>query len=106
MGSDVNVLGEAYRASYKDFGEQELDGYCDESAREIWVRRDERKGDGPYFKDYAAIQRKIMRHEIVHAFFLESGLGYTYGNDEALVDWIAVMVPKMVRAFEMAGSMD
>ena len=105
MGAEVCVLGETYKAGYKDFGEQELDGYCDESVKEIWVRRDERPGS-PSFKDYAAIQRKIMRHEIVHAFFLESGLGHTYGNDEALVDWIAVMVPKMVRAFEAAGSMD
>lgn len=39
-------------------------------------------------------REEVIRHEIVHAFFAESGLS-SYGNDEVLVDWIAKQLPKI-----------
>ena len=36
-----------------------------------------------------------FRHEIVHALFIQSGLDYTYGDDECLVDFLAVQIPKI-----------
>lgn len=40
---------------------------------------------------------KVLRHELVHAFLYESGL-LAYSSDEKIVDWIAVQLPKMVKA--------
>lgn len=46
-------------------------------------------------------QKEVLRHEIIHAFFSESGLG-GYNVDEQLVDWIAKQFPKIKRCFEEA----
>ena len=47
----------------------------------------------------------IYRHEIIHAFFNESGITYRYDSDEEdfLVDWIARQFPKMKKIFEELG---
>ena len=39
----------------------------------------------------------VMRHEIIHAFFEESGLDFDYCHDETLVDWIAIKIPQIVK---------
>lgn len=46
-------------------------------------------------------------HEIVHAFFFESGLGgeSDYAQNEELVDWIARQGPKLYRAWAEAGAL-
>lgn len=51
--------------------------------------------------------RHVMRHEIIHAFIHESGLGsqshspvYGWGNDEEIIDWFAAQYPKMYPIFE------
>ena len=43
--------------------------------------------------------KNVLRHEIIHAFFFESGLD-TYCNNEELVDWLAIQVPKMIDVFD------
>ena len=40
------------------------------------------------------LTRKIIRHEVIHAYFHEAGLS-DYGDDEVLVDWLAIMLPKL-----------
>ena len=42
---------------------------------------------------------EVLRHEIIHAFFIESGLE-DYNSNEQLVNWIAIQFPKMIKAFE------
>lgn len=42
---------------------------------------------------------KVIRHEIVHAFFHESGL-MDYCQGGQLVDWIALQIPKIIKAME------
>lgn len=39
--------------------------------------------------------KRVTRHEIIHAFLYESG---SCDYDEKLVDWIAVMLPKLYAA--------
>jgi hypothetical protein len=43
--------------------------------------------------------KRILRHEIVHAFMFESGLGCDsdWAHNEELVDWIALQMPKLIR---------
>lgn len=42
---------------------------------------------------------ETLRHELVHAFAYESGLwGQSWAKDEEIVDWIALMIPKLNKA--------
>lgn len=43
--------------------------------------------------------KKIIRHELVHAFFMESGMT-KYSEDETLVEWVASQFEKMRFAFD------
>lgn len=45
---------------------------------------------------------KVLRHEIIHAFFTESGLNSEcdYATNEELIDWIAIQFPKIVKVLE------
>ena len=49
--------------------------------------------------------KEVLRHEMIHAFFDESGLD-EYSNDERLVDWIAMQFPKMLEVFLELGCCD
>ena len=44
--------------------------------------------------------REVMRHEIIHAFFSEAGLD-DYSDNEQLVNWLAIQIPKMNDVFTM-----
>lgn len=67
------------------------------------------KQDPDSVKDLVAYQKKVLRHEIVHAFLYERGLWQnSYGSkcwaqNEEMVDWIAIQEPKLNRAFKEAG---
>jgi hypothetical protein len=56
--------------------------------------------DSPNYEKEARY-KETMRHEIIHAFFHESGLE-DYCNDEVLVDWLAKQWNKMSIAFQEA----
>lgn len=47
-------------------------------------------------------QKKILRHEIIHAFFHESGLT-DYYRDEVLVDYLAIQFYKLDEIFKKLG---
>lgn len=42
----------------------------------------------------------VARHEIIHAFLYESGIR---DHDEKMVDWVAMMLPKMYETCFKAG---
>lgn len=48
------------------------------------------------------LDRKVLRHEIIHAFLHESGLS-TYGEDEVLTDWLALQFPKIAKVLSELG---
>ena len=110
--STVSVLGEEYTIHYlnpeDDATLNHCQGYTDESTRKIVVRRDLADHDDPMnVSDWSAIRKATTRHEIVHAFFFESGLGCEsdYAQNEELVDWIARQGPKLYRAWAEAGAL-
>ena len=117
----VSILGTEYQIEVKKYDEEEAfarcniigrcSGYektiqiCDMTTHPNW------KEESPV--SCAAIQREITRHEIIHAFLDESGLGdnaHTYNGpwtqNEEMVDWIAQQHPKLERAFREAGCAD
>lgn len=103
----IDILGTPYIIQRKSESEdpklKDLLGYCDPSVKKIVVGRLMKKEDS--VQDLEVIERKVMRHEIVHAFMRESGLAENseWGTDETLIDWIAIQFPKMLKAFEDSG---
>ena len=102
----VNVLGVEYTIKksnkIEDLGLAECDGYCDHSTKTIVIDT---------FKIYEGLpdalgsldeyEKKVIRHELVHAFLFESGLGSnSWAKNEEIVDWIACQFPKMMKIFE------
>lgn len=104
----LNVLGTEYTilelSPALDKALEECDGYCDKTTKRIVVATQEAGCDLGDFEQY---RKKVMRHEIVHAFLFESGLHECWehkrGHDETYVDWIAVQFPKLLEAFRAAG---
>jgi hypothetical protein len=94
-GNSVNILGEKYtiKINPEDFSKRK-DGNIDYVTKEISLRTDEQ----PEFEDI------FLRHEIVHGFFMGSGL-MDYCDDEILVSWIAIQLPKIVAACQEANAM-
>ena len=79
--------------------------YCDKTVKTIVISKKAKDCD---LKDFSVYQKKVMRHEIIHAFLFESGLSENfthpeYGHDETYVDWIASQFPKMCEVFKEVG---
>lgn len=110
-GKIVHILGTEYKILIIDEDDyrfsKDADGWCDVQAKEILLFN--YKQDINSVKDLVAYQKKVLRHEIVHAFLYESGLrGCSCGSDswaknEEMVDWIAIQEPKLNKAFKEAG---
>lgn len=98
----ISVLGTDYEVFY-DLESENADGETNLISKEIHVRPTSRLLDADCTdEEREAWARHVMRHEIVHAWFKESGL-HDYCYDETLVDWIAYQWPKMTKAFEAMG---
>jgi hypothetical protein len=108
----VNVCGAEWTISQRNPSEdkylEKVDGYCDYTTNEI-VYDPHPYSDIPEGEDFAAPEtenKRIVRHELVHAFLFESGLANDTGwaRNETIVDWIARQFPKMLKAFQDAGA--
>ena len=107
----VSVLGTNY-GIYLDVSEdddetlKECAGYCDKTTKRICVGRQMNSNLG----DYSEYRKYIIRHELIHAFLFESGIGADTTWDiegqehpEHMVEWVSMQFPKMVKAFQEAG---
>ena len=117
----INVLGTEYtivKKQYKDdpyFEKKSYDGYCSEFGKEIvycdmstypgW------EDESP--EEVATCEKNTLRHEIVHAFYNESGLSHSancvdvpWAKNEEMVDWIAIQGPKIYQAWKAAGAIE
>jgi len=113
----ISILGTEYTILVKKYDEDEafenrsIIGYCDEFAKQIVV------GDAKTFPSWEKeseinvelCNTETLRHEIIHAFFNESGLKQcsnksdgAWARNEEMVDWIAVQFPKILQAFKEA----
>ena len=116
----VNILGTPYEIIVKKYDEEEafdrrsIAGFCDGYAKEIvvcdmhtyngWEHETE--------KTIAECQKETTRHEIVHAFFYESGLwdsslgiDNSWAKNEEMVDWIAIQGAKIYKAWQEADAL-
>lgn len=108
----VDILGTQWKIKVRKQNEdkilQTVEGYADRTTREIVICD---ASDDTDYGDYAAFQRKVLRHEIIHAFLFESGLGecahyerQDADHPEMLVDWMAMQFVKISNAFAEAGA--
>ena len=105
----VNILGTEYTVVETDKETEkrlsDCDGFCDKSSKEIVIITEYEESELSNWEWY---RKQILRHEIIHAFFFESGLmenfeSKPYGIMETLVDWIAIQFPKILKAYEEVG---
>lgn len=105
----INVLGTEYTILF-DVPDEEMpegaDGCMDQSIRTIKIGKVEPNRNS--LSDLDEYRKKVLRHEIVHAFFYESGLwnnsgmSEAFGQDETITDWIAIQFPKLLKVFKDA----
>lgn len=110
-GKTVHILGTEYKILIIEEGDyrydRDADGWCDVQAKEILIYN--YKQDIISVKDLVAYQRKVLRHEIIHAFLYESGLWQNctgskcWAKNEEMVDWFAIQEPKIHSAYKEAG---
>ena len=110
----IYILGTEYeiiKGSVLNFPSlEELDGFTDYTVKQIvildfgTVEKDNRS-----LKDFEFLQKKALRHEIIHAFLFESGLNVNsndveqWARNEEMVDWFAIQWPKLSKVFKEAG---
>ena len=108
----IGILGTDYNIKFvleEELEKRNIDGYCDVSTKSIAV--------GVFvpaegkLEDLHAHQKKVLRHEIIHAFMYESGLAECSGcvdnwaQNETMVDYFAFQHNKIHAAFEQAGAL-
>lgn len=107
----VCILGTEYTiteaSKQEDRFLQKCDGYCDKTSKKIIVCMQDEDCEIDCFEIY---QKKVIRHEIIHAFLFESGLHENFkhdefGHDETMIDWVAVQFPKLLQAFKEADAL-
>lgn len=96
----VNVLGTEYKIILTTENEDSRlkgnNGCCDPSTKEILVEKNIPEDDHT-IRDLEDFRKKVIRHELVHAFLYESGLHDQcyWATNEEIVDWVAIQLPKM-----------
>lgn len=106
----VNILGSEWSVKFRNEEAYpnltNVDGYTDLSIREIVV--DDMKasqGQIGVKADLESYQKQVVRHEIIHAFLLESRLDSnsnsadSWAVNEEMVDWFAIQSPKIFKVF-------
>lgn len=98
----VNILGTEYKITLKELKDSDVDGFTDYTEKAIVIRSDNYNE----VVNFEWLQKKQLRHELIHAFMAESGLQANwehiqkFGHDETTVDWIAIQYPKMFKIFQ------
>lgn len=102
----INILGTEYLAivDNDECMAMNADGLCKFYDKKIVVRSLDKMLGNEDSEDIKRIRmQEVVRHEIIHAFFTESGLD-DYSGNEQLVNWLAIQIPKMLKAFQETNS--
>lgn len=109
MKTTISVLGTEYSIVETSKNEDkrlcDCDGFCDKSSKEIVITTET---DDSELANWTWYRNKVLRHEIMHAFFFESGMQENFeckpfGIMETLVDWLAIQYPKIKSVFDELG---
>lgn len=106
LSNSVMILGTEYKIIQSRDDEDsnliDVDAYVDSSVKKIVVNT--RMMEGATIGEPIMYYKKVMRHEIIHAFLEESGLSvqakWDESHNEQMVDWVAIQFPKMMEVFK------
>lgn len=118
----INVLDTDYSIFYRTEEEDpsliDCLGYCDKYQKIIVINdssKDEAKEmdkegkTDQWSKSYEFLQKKVLRHELTHAFVTECGLSECsstqWVNNEEAIDFMAINGQKLVELFKRAGAL-
>jgi hypothetical protein len=110
----INILGTEYTIFIESRNDNsrldDTNGYCDYSTKEIHICNFEEDSKAKHAQAKMSIYRnKVLRHEVLHGFLLESGLDTHSGEteswaiNESMVDWFAIQSPKIFKVYEELG---
>lgn len=109
----VKILGQKYTIEYLTLDQdsnlsEDTGGYVERYSNRIIINASllERANLSP--EHVKKLENHSLRHEIIHAFFIESGLDSDFehkpiGQEETVVDWFAIQFPKMLKVFKKVG---
>lgn len=122
MTDSVIVLGTRYSIEVKKYEEDpkfkkmDCEGYCSALNKRIVICDTHSIPIFPYElyseDEHSISMRETLQHEIVHAFFNESGLEQCAGSvscwaqTEEIVDWIALQGTKIYKAWMESGALE
>lgn len=119
MMNKVNILGSDYSIEIhkvsedKELKDNHWSGYCNAVTKKIVIAD---LTENEYFvfendEEQELTKQQILRHEINHAFFNESGLQESsmqyngaWAHNEEMIDWLALQAPKLFTAYKNAGA--
>lgn len=102
---ELDILGTKYEVIEQTEAEnaklEDADGLSEFYSKQLIIEKKDGSGklDWANFQEY---KNHVLRHEIMHAVFAESGL-MDYYRDETLVDYLAIMYPKIKAIMDKAG---
>lgn len=108
----VDILGTKYKIvmdAPEEMLPEDSDGAMDQSLKRIVIAKF--VSDRNSIKNLDDYRKKVLRHEIIHAFLYESGLWNNssgvsaWGQSEEIADWMAIQSPKLFKAFKDAGAL-
>lgn len=107
----INILGQEYdllTLSEKEFPKLKIadaDGLAELYDKKLIINKDASVPSEESYDNLEAYTDTVVRHEIIHAYFHESGLT-GYCRDEQLVDWLALQIPKIMKTIEDVKRME
>lgn len=99
LGTDYEIILNANETDYPQL--KKCDGFTDFSIKKIVVANFE--SDDNSVADLGWYKKKVLRHELIHAFIYESGLAENceWARNEVLTDWIAIQFEKLYKTFKV-----
>ena len=102
---EITILGEVWTIKVVELIDGGTDNYgcCDITSQVIKIRKILEHTD---FDSLENCYKQTIRHEIIHAFFYESGLDNCsdasgpWAINEEMVDWFAIQGPKIFKLWK------
>lgn len=109
----IKILGATYTVEYRSTDEDKLletlAGYTDWTIKKIIIGK---KDSDCTLGKFSRAQAKTLRHEIIHAFLLESGLDVNslspdkgWALNEEMIDFFAFQGEKIAQAWKDANAL-
>ena len=108
----INILGTPYEVIEQSETDnpklEEACGLCEQYSHRIVLARYLSNPSKMSVENLDSFRRKVLRHEIIHAFLGESGLRgeSDWAENEEMVDWFAIQLEKIYQAFVEADALE